>query len=256
LTSHRPSKLKGLAWVLVGCGIGAGFALGVAPLAHAVPWSWERKLGAALQPDIAEACRYDARAERALEQMVRRLYPVASGDDAFSVDVRIVENPVVNAYASLGGRIFMNSGLLEQAQSPEEVAGVLAHEIGHVHHRHIMQGFLSYLFTSQGLGMIFGGASSSADWAGYVVKMDFSRIQEAQADEDGLRRLQEAHIDNRGFKAFFERMEKSGGSSLFLSDHPSDRSRIEMVERFENRDVTPVLSAEEWKSLQSHCRDR
>ena len=256
MTSHRPSKLKGLAWVLVGCGIGAGFALGLAPLAHAVPWSWERKLGAALQPEITDGCRYDTRAERALEQMVKRLYPVASGDDAFSVDVRIVKNPVVNAYASLGGRIFLNSGLVEQAQSPEEVAGVLSHEIEHVRHRHIMQGFLSYLFTSQGLRMMFVGASSSADWAGYFVRMDFSRVQEAEADADGLRRLQEAHVDNRGLKAFFERMEKAGRSSLFLSDHPSDRSRLEMIERFDNEDVAPILGVEQWQRLKNRCRDR
>jgi predicted Zn-dependent protease len=256
LTSHRPSKLKGLAWVLVGCGLGGSFALGLSPLAHAVPWSWEKKLGAVLQPEAVEACGYDARAEAALGEIVTRLYPIDAGDDAFSIDVRIVKSPVVNAYASLGGGIFINSGLVEQAESPEEVAGVLAHEIEHVHHRHIMQGFLSYLFTSQGLSMIFDGGSSPADGAGYFVRMDFSRVQEAEADEDALRRLQNAHVDNGGFKAFFVRMEKSSGSSLFLSDHPSERSRIEMVERFANRDVTPILSAEEWKSLKSDCRDR
>jgi beta-barrel assembly-enhancing protease len=252
LSEHRPSKLKGLAWVLVGCSIGAGLALGLSPLAHAVPWRWERKLGAALQMDTTEACGNDARAEAALAQMLRRLYPIAAGDDAFSIDVHVVKNPAVNAYAALGGRIVVNSGLIEAAQSAEEVAGVLAHEIEHVHHRHILQGFLSYLFTSEGLSIIFGG-TPSAGLASYFVTMDFSRRQEAEADEGGLRRLQEAHIDNRGFKAFFERLEQSRGTPSFLSDHPSDRSRIEMAERFENRDVTPVLTAEEWKSLKGSC---
>jgi predicted Zn-dependent protease len=252
--NDRPSKLKGSAWLLAACGIGIGLALGLSPVAHAIPWSWEKKLGSALQWETPQQeCRYESQAQALLQRLVKRLYPIETEDDAFSIDVQISKNSQVNAYAALGGQIFINSGLLKQAQSPEEVAGVLAHEIEHVRHRHIMQGFLSHLFTSQGISLIFGTQSSAADWAGYFVTMNFSRTQEAEADEEGLRRLQIAHIDNQGFKDFFARMERSGASSVFPSDHPSHQSRIAMAEKFTNDDVTPILTPEEWKVLKDHC---
>ncbi len=254
MTDHA-SKLKGLMWVIGACLLGACFALGLSPLAHAIPWSWEKKLGHALDaanPD--RECHGSPQAARLLDRLVDRMYPIQEEDKAFSIEVRIAKDPAVNAYATLGGQIFINAGLLEQAQSPEEVAGVLAHEIGHVHHRHIMQGALAHLFTAEGINIIFGSPSSLAQGAHYFMTMDFSRAQEAEADEDGLQRLQIAHVDNNGFKHFFERMEREGSSPAFLSDHPSGRSRIERVERFSNASPSPLMTQEEWLILQVYCR--
>jgi len=83
--------------------------------------------------------------------------------------------------------------------------------------------------------------------------MGFSRSQEAQADEDGLARLQKAHVDNQGFRRFFERMAKSGSAPVFLSDHPSNQSRMEMVDRFVNQDVAPIMTRDDWKILKNYC---
>ncbi len=155
--------------------------------------------------------------------------------------------------AGLGGIITIYSGLLNKAESPEEIAGVLAHEIEHVHHRHIMEGALVHLFTAEGIHLIFGDASSGAGFAKYLLNMDFTKDQERQADEEGLRRLQAAHVDNQGFKAFFERMGKHEGSSVFLSDHPSNDERVEMVEKFKNEDTKPIMTNTEWEVLKNYC---
>jgi len=253
----QASKIKGLAWLAGACAVGAVFAFGLSPLAHIIPWSWEKKMGAALAFDLPQQeCRANAQAEALLKRLVMRLYPVQPGDTAFSIEVEVVPNPAVNAYASLGGRIFINSGLMKQAQSPEEVAGVLAHEITHVEHRHILEGALAHTLTSEGIKALFGEGSSAAEWSDYFLKMDFTRGQEAQADEGGLKRLQKAHIDNQGFKHFFERMETSGAAADFLSDHPSNGARIEMVENFANQNVTPLMSHDEWKILKSYCGEK
>jgi predicted Zn-dependent protease len=249
-------KTKGLVWLIAACALGAVFAVGLSPLAHVIPWSWEKKLSYALDLNIPkEECRNNPQAQELMQRLVKRIYPVNSDAAAFSIDVQIVKNPAVNAYATLGGRISVNSGLLKQAESPEEIAGVLAHEIGHVQHRHIMEGAIAHMLTSEGISMIFGGYSSAAEWTQYFLNMDFTRSQEAQADEEGLIRLQQAHVDNQAFRHFFERMEKSGSVPVFLSDHPSNNSRSGMAAKFDNRGATPVLAPEEWQILKNYCNE-
>jgi predicted Zn-dependent protease len=258
---HRPplnedhaSKFKGLLWAVAACFLGVLLAVGIGPLAHLVPWSWEKKLGNALEfnPDVKDECR-NPQAEALLQRLVARIYPVNPDDGDFSIEVNVARNPVVNAYAQLGGKITLNSGLLKRAESPEEVAGVLAHEIGHVHHRHIMEGALVHFFTAEGINLVLGRGSSVATFARYLLNMDFTRSQEAQADEDGLQRLQKAHVDNKGFRRFFERMEKEEPSSVFLSDHPSNQERMEMVGQFKNQDTRPILTLAEWEILRNYC---
>lgn len=250
---HAP-KWKGLIWLLLACAFGGLFAMGLSPFAHAIPWSWEKKLGHAIQPE-GKPYPGSPQARALLQRLVGRLYPLEPGDRNFSIEVQVVKNPVINAYAGLGGRITIDSGLLKQAQSPEELAGVLAHEIEHVRHRHILEKFLERLFTVESLQWILGGGWT-ANLAKYFLNMDFTRSQEVQADEGGLKRLQMAHIDNRGFRRFFERMEIKNPSSAFLSDHPSNQARIEMAEQFKNINVRPIMTPAEWVILKNYCEGR
>lgn len=254
--SDHASKTKGLMWIVVACLVGACFAFGLSPMAHAIPWGWEKKLGYVFDSDFTNReCRSTLQAQELLQRLVKRIYPVTPEDGLISIDVRVVQDPAINAYAELGGRISVNSGLLQQAESPEELAGILSHEIGHVQNRHIMQGMIVRMMTVEGLRMIFsGGTSSTVDWTRYFLNMSFTRTQESQADEAGLRRLQKAHVDNQGFRHFFERMEKSGSASAFISDHPSNRERLEMAETFDNNNVMPVMTSEEWQVLKNYCR--
>ena len=195
--TDKASKLKGLAWLVGGCLLAAGFALGVAPLAHAVPWSWEKKMAETDAFNLPlQACTANPESEKLLQKLLRRIYPVEPGDADFSIDVSVVRDPAINAFASLGGKLYINTGFLAQAQSADEAAGVLAHEIEHVRHRHIMEVILVRLLTSQGMSLVFGGdADSGAETADFLMRANFSRAQEAEADHDGLARLQAAHVD-------------------------------------------------------------
>jgi predicted Zn-dependent protease len=251
----RAPKLKGLAWALAACALGLLFAAGLSPLAHLVPWSLEKRLAKLGSLDTkSRDCRQGAEAAALLKRLVARLYPLGPQDAGFPIEVSLAKNAAVNAYAGFGGQVTVNSGLLLKAQSAEELAAVLAHEIEHVRHRHIMEGAIVRLFTAEGLRLVFGSAPAS-DLAGYVLNMDFTRSQEIQADEDGLRRLQAAHIDNQGFRRFFERMERSEPSSLFLSDHPSNGERMRMAEKFANLEPRPIMSPGEWEALKAGCAD-
>lgn len=253
--SDKASKLKGLYWVIGGCLLAAAFALGVAPLAHAVPWAWEKKLAESNVFSMPlQACTANPDAEKLLQKLVKRIYPLQPGDGDFSIDISVVRDPAVNAFAGLGGRLYINTGFLSQAKSPEEVTGVLAHEIEHVRHRHIMEVLFVHMLTSQGMNMVFTDGDSGADAADFFLRMNFSRAQEAEADEDGLRRLQAAHIDNHGFRNFFERLEDDGVASQFLSDHPSSSSRADIAATFSNSGAKPVMSREEWLQVKKYCK--
>jgi predicted Zn-dependent protease len=83
--------------------------------------------------------------------------------------------------------------------------------------------------------------------------MNFTKSQEAQADKSALHRLQKAHVDNSGFKDFFDRMQKADSAFSFISDHPADSDRVEMARQFPNKDVTPILTQAEWNVLKAHC---
>lgn len=253
----RASKTKGLAWVIAAVILAATFALGISPFVRAIPWSWEENISHFLGTGtLREVCGGDPKKDDLLKRLVDRLYPLDRADARFSIHVQIIRDPAVNAFAELGGRISLNTGLLEQAESAEEVAGVLAHEIEHVRRRHIMEGFIVRLMTIEGIRLIFssGGSLASANWTNYFLHMGFSHSQEAEADEGALARLQKAHIDNQGIRDFFERMKGSAFAPPLISDHPSNQARSEMAGRFQNQDTKPVMTKEEWKSFKEYCR--
>ena len=249
---NTSSKIKGFVWVAVACVVSLVFVFGLSPLAHVIPWSWEKKLANVFNSSSKEIYRDDSQAQVIFQKLVHRIYPVNSNDQAFSIDVQINKSQTVNAYAELGGKIFINSALINQAESPEEIAGVLAHEIEHVRHRHVLEGVITYFFTAEGMSMIFsGGQSSFSSLAEYFFKMNFSRTQEAMADKEALLRLQKAHVNNQGFKNFFKRIGKSSLASIFISDHPANQARLAMADGFNNNDVKPILTASEWEILKN-----
>ena len=254
IDTDKASKIKGLAWVIAAVGLAVVLGLGITPFVRAIPWSWERgiadSLGAVSYVDV---CRGNPKQEVLLKKLVTRLYPLNQDDNRFFINVQIVNNSEINAFAELGGKISLNRGLLEKAQSPEEVAGVLAHEITHVSRRHILEGFVVHLMTIGGIQMVFG-SSSNVKWTNFFLKMGFTRAQEAEADEGALLRLQKAHINNQGFRDFFERMKGLSIIPPVLSDHPSDGARSEMVVKFQNRDAKPVMTDEDWKSFKAYCQ--
>ena len=247
------SKRKGLLWALGALALGALLAYGLTPFAHAIPRSWEKKLGHAVELDLgAKSCHPSPQESALLKRLVARIYPLSPEEEAEPLEVQVVKDKVVNAYAGLGGKITLNSGLLAKAQSAEEVAGVLAHEIEHVRHRHVMEGALVQLVSWQGIRLIFGGAPS-AELLQALLRMDFTKAQEAQADKAGLERLQKARVDTKGLGEFFERMKKDQPGLRFLSDHPDDDDRIKMVEEHPTTAAKAIMSPAEWKMMRTYC---
>jgi Zn-dependent protease with chaperone function len=247
------SQAKGLLWLTLTVLLAVGAAVGLPRLAAAMPWSVEKRLARLLgsagdEPGCSERSPKGA---AALDKLVARLYPLSDDDRKFPLSVRVVKGSEVNAFAGLGGRVSILDGLVREAESPEEVAGVLAHEIEHVRRRHIIQGVVARLLTLGALQHAFGGNSR---FARTMLDLSFGRSQERAADQGGLERLKTARVGTAGYERFFL---KRSGDSLFpalLSDHPSSADRADLVRSFRGGPADPVLTDAEWESLRSICR--
>jgi beta-barrel assembly-enhancing protease len=251
--SDSASKAKGLLWVLGALVLAGVAAVSLPVLVRHVPWPVEEWLGGAigLVPP-GQVCDAHPESLAALDALVARIYPI-SKDDIAPVSVRLIRGETVNAFATLGGRVYVFQGLLEQARTPEELAGVLSHEIEHVRNRHILQGFVVGLATFQALRIAIppGGGDQVAR---ELLSLQFSRDQEGEADEKGLERLRAAQVDARGFEDFFERAAKLPSAPAIVSSHPSSDVRRELAQRFRDYPTRPVLDAREWRALSGICR--
>ena len=197
----------------------------------------------------------------ALEALVRRLAP---GDSPYDFRVRVVDLEMNNAFALPGGQILVTRGLLRFAESPDEVAGVLAHEMGHVLHRHTTAAIIEGLGLAFLFGVLLGDFGAGAvGWTGeYLVGATFRREAEAEADGSALDLLARAGLRSRGLADFFERLERESGETPsylhLLSTHPTNESRRR---RFASAAANatadaPSLGEADWRSLREICKER
>lgn len=245
-------QAKGLLWLAATVLLAFTAAYGLPRLARATPWPVEKLAGRVLDGSRPECGAQRPASEAALRKLVARLYPLDAEDRSFPLSVEVVRSRQVNAFATLGGRVYVNDALLKQARSPEEVAGVLAHEIEHVKRRHVIEGVMSRLLTFGALSHVLGGWNGLART---LLNLSYSRTQEREADEGGLERLRRAQVSTGGFASFFQRLSAEGGSvPALLSDHPGNAERQKLAERFAGGPSRPILTGAEWDSLKAICR--
>jgi hypothetical protein len=243
------SQWKGLAWLGCGAALAAALAGGLPKLAKRVPLSWEKKLDTAIGPSLGVPCPPSTE----LGLLMSRLYPLDDGDRALPVEVNLVRNGEVNAFATLGGRISVNAGLLEQAGSPDELAGVIAHELEHVRRRHIAESLMNRLLMGGALRLLLSGGAGP-ELARQLLNLGFSRAQERQADAGAYERLRRARLSAGGLQAFFTRLSAGGMLPPLLSDHPAGAERAQLAAAYAGGPVEPVLDAAQWKRLKNACR--
>lgn len=193
----------------------------------------------------------------ALDTMLERL--TAERDMQYEIAVQVFDYPMVNAFAAPGGQVIILGGLLEKAETPEEVAGVLAHEIGHVEHRDPMRHALRAAGSAGLLTMIFGDIAGAAVVGEHMLTTSYSREAEVEADRFALEMLVEAHVDAEGIANFFSRRNKLeiGDMAIpeFLSTHPDTRWRGAQAKRVaaSQSDTADILTPVEWEALKAIC---
>lgn len=225
-----------------------------------IPVSVDQEVGRMFEGEFlgSKEVVQDNEATRAVLLMVDRL-KAANPDKRFEFKVSVQANPQVNAFAAPGGLIVVYTGLLKEAGSAEEVAGVLAHEMAHATNRHSMR----QLVYAGGLlplaGLLIGQPDAAALFQnlGRLSELKFSRSQEEDADRTGFDTLVAAGISTEGMASFFDRLAATAGAApSFLSTHPSSEDRAAAI-RKRTQSLTvpnPEPLAIDWKAVQASIK--
>jgi Zn-dependent protease with chaperone function len=209
-------------------------------VAGKIPVSMEKQLGEMVFQQVKATSKMvdDPALKAQLDAITARLLP-AIKDKHYDFQFHIVENDVINAFAIPGGHIVVHTGLLKKAKRPEEVAGVLAHEIAHITRRHSLRTMVGNLGWMVVIQAMFGDYTALAGSASTLLEQKGSRDFEREADETGWQYLLDANIDPRGmtdfFKILLEEEKKTGlamdGVLNILSTHPATGERVATLEQ-------------------------
>lgn len=229
-------------------------------LARRVPLNIEEKLGVQIESFVeTDYCRNQA-ATAALDGLTARLSSTPL-DGPAATRVSVINWDDVNAFTFPGGKVVVTRGLLDAAEGPDELAGVLAHELEHVRQRHIMSHLIRSSILSLGWSITVGDFSGlfvvDPSTAFTIANQSFSRADERSADSGALVRLDGANISRDGFGAFFRRIEKKTDVlPPWLSTHPASKDRLASIaEGAPGRPTTPALTAAQWSALKAACAD-
>lgn len=218
-----------------------------------IPPAFEERMGQALVGDLGGRFCKGPGGQAALDRMVARL------DGGQGITARVVDIPLVNAVALPGGNIVLFNGLLKQAKSPDEVAGVVAHEIGHVREHHVTRALL----RQAGLSVLLGGLNPEIG-AGLntILSTRYSRAAETEADGFAIDAMTRAAVTPRDTAAFFGRIgqeEASLGKAAialsYVASHPvsSVRQRRFASSARPQTAYRPTLDRNDWDALADIC---
>jgi beta-barrel assembly-enhancing protease len=235
-----------------------------AVVARRVPVAWEERLGASVMEHFApdsRRCNDPVVTKAVNDIMARLLAPLPSVPYRFRVSV--IADERVNAVAAPGGYVFVLAGLLSRAETPEELAGVLAHEAQHVLRRHATRAILQHASTGVLVAALAGDVSGlvafGLESARTLGALRYSRQIEEEADREGMAMLHAARVDPAGALAFFEKLQREhGGDEIFryLSTHPSTGDRLRTLRALAAGATVPplpLLPGQDWAVIRTLC---
>lgn len=202
----------------------------------------------------------EAAGKEALDKLVKRLSDATGQSKPFNVIV--VDWGLLNAFASPGEQIVLTRGLINKAEGPDEVAGVLGHEMGHGIRLHPETGIVRAIGLSAAVELMVGGGGGTLGNVGMLLaQLSYTRDNEREADDMALEILKRAKISHRGFADFFKRLseieEKAGGRTVasmdILRTHPQTEERRRHIAMQPDYPSTPSLTKEEWQALRTIC---
>lgn len=229
-----------------------------------LPPSLDRQLGdlAIDNMDLGGQVVTDPVLTQAIADIMDRLAPKQS-ESRFQFKPRIVDASTVNAFALPGGPMVVYTGLIRAAKTPEQLAGVLAHEMAHVTRRHGMKRLTQSLGVIAGIQLFLGDVSGVAAVAVEVFRQgavnSYGREQEHESDMDAVQTLAKAKIDPNALAEFFEILQKDAPQlpSLvaFLGTHPELPQRVRDVRaataKLQLSASEPLL--DNWSLVQRHA---
>lgn len=238
-----------------------GVPLAADRLAPLLPPAFERRLGDVAESQIktvfdGKTCDSPA-GQAAFAKLMNTLRGAAGLD--LSDGSAVLSSPIANAFALPGGKAFLLKGLLDKANDADEIAGVMAHELGHLKHLDNTRQLISTSGTSFLIGLLFGDVTGSSVliFAGRtIVNASYSREAEYAADTfsiDVMRSL--GRSPKKMGELLFRITGKEGDTGIsILANHPFTEDRLARMEKEDRKPSgPPLLSQQEWTALKAIC---
>jgi Zn-dependent protease with chaperone function len=238
-----------------------GVPLAADRLTPLVPPAFEQRLGEVADGQVKKlfGARQCGRAEgqAAFTKLVNTLREAVGLDP--SIQAAVLATPIPNAFALPGGKVYLFNGLLARADNPDEIAGVLAHELGHLRHRDGTRNLIYNGGTSFLIGLLFGditGSGAVIFATRSMISASYSREAEQNADDFAIDIM---HKLGRPTKPMGELLFRVTGKQMdktlsVLSNHPLTEDRLQHM-RDADRPASgpPLLTADEWTALKAIC---
>ena len=268
--SLRAGGKSGSVWPIVVMSLGAvcslvliilyGVPLIADRLAPLVPDAIEKRIGDAVDHQVRAPFRGKTCAKpeglAAFRKLTGKL--VEAGGAAGPIEAQVLPSPVPNAIALPGGKVYLFEGLLRRARNPDEIAGVMAHEIGHAERRDGMRSLIRTSGTAYLFGLLFGDvAGSGAIIAGTQTLLSASHSRQAERDADAFAGRAMAKLGRPPASMAELLMRVTGaGKGTILDSHPLTSERLDKLKELAPAAVgPPLLTGEEWKALTQVCAD-
>jgi Zn-dependent protease with chaperone function len=200
--------------------------------AQKLPIEYEVDLGNKIYDHLISQDTIDTVKTNLVKQFAKEI----NFDTDYHLEITVVRNKELNAFATPGGHILVYDGLLNKLENPEELTGLLAHEATHVRERHSLRAMASDLSRNIFLSVIFhdrsGISSVLIQNADMLNSLRYSRDMERIADKGAVETMARNNIDPHGMIQLLDllkKQEKTGESYTYLSTHPATQERISDV---------------------------
>lgn len=241
------------SWPLVAIAIVVLVAAGWATIRFGLPWaarhiafalpaSLTRQLGdqtlAALDKTMLKPSTLPAERQRALQAEFASFLLRTGDTTPYRIEFRATDEMGANAFALPSGVIVITDELVKLTDDDREIVGVLAHECGHIQHRHALRGVLQNSAVFVVIALVTGDVSSASAFGGalpaYLLQTRFSREFEREADAYAVEKLRAAAIDASVLARMLERLAKTHGENDskmlgYLGTHPPTPERIQSI---------------------------
>jgi beta-barrel assembly-enhancing protease len=246
----------------------------VGQLVAKIPVEWEEILGDGVLSAFPVEKNPDPKVMALLTNILRLLKQSNPEETPYNLKIFILPSDKINALALPGGNIIVFEGLLKVADSPEELAGVLAHEAQHIFLKHSTQGILRNMASGMLLTLVLGDANTLMESVVSIVEqlntLGFSRKMETEADIKGVELMLGAKINPQGMLSIFKKLlkeelkleenKKNLSSSKnakevfsYLSTHPSAKSRLKKIDNHiknnSNKLWIPLYPNSHWNEI-------
>jgi len=249
-------------------GVAAAFLIGIPmsaqPIAGVVPAPYRAQIADISWSQVnafTEYCDDSDEAARILNEMAHRIMARSNVPHRDEIWITVVDAPFPNAFALPDNSIIVTDDLIQLAGHPDELTGVIAHEIAHIERNHVMTNIIRQMGAGIFFDVVFGGAGAGQAIAVASVNLAglrYSRGDEEEADARGLDYLDAAGIDTGGLARLFERFrelhEEHGGEvPTLLSSHPATPARTAAARARSRQGLAPSLSDRDWRVVRQAC---